>query len=90
MNKKDFVNKLSLICNLSQKKCKDIIDSAYKLICESLKVGEELNFNGFGLFYIKRTKERVVKSVYTKNLTFVLPKNIVCFKMSSTLKNIVK
>ena len=90
MNKKDFIKRLSIDCNLEQKKCERILNNCYKIICESLRTGETLFFKGFGKFFIKTTKERVVKNVFTKQLTFTQQKNIVSFKIFSTFKNIVK
>ena len=90
MNKNEFIKKLSYICNLSNKQCYLILNNAYKLLCDSLKIGETITFKGFGKFYIKTTKERVVKNVFTKSLSFLGQKNVVSFKISSTLKNIVK
>ena len=90
MNKRNFIKRVSLLCDLSQKKCEQILDKCYKLICESLCTGEGVNFKGFGKFYVKTTKERVVKNVFTKNLSFIRQKNVVSFKISSTFKNIVK
>ena len=90
MHKREFIKNISSACNLSQKKCEQVLNVCFKLICESLCVGESINFKGFGKFFVKTTKERVVKNVFTKNLTFIRQKNIVSFKISSTLKNIVK
>lgn len=90
MNKKEFIRKLSLSCNMSQLKCEQILSSCYKIICENLKVGEEVSFKGFGKFFVQRKKERVVKNIYTKNLTFINEKNVVRFKISNAFKSIVK
>ncbi|MBQ3048190.1 MAG: HU family DNA-binding protein [Clostridia bacterium] len=90
MTKNEFVKQLSFICNMSFKDCIRVVDNAYFLLCDCLKVGEVVKFKGFGKFYIKRKQDRVVKSIYTKNLLLVSSKNQVCFKMSSLFKNIVK
>lgn len=90
MNKDEFIKRVSECSNLSKKKCEQVLNNCYKLICKSLCIGESLNFKGFGKFYIKTTKERVVKNVFTKELTLVRQKNIVNFKISSAFKNIVK
>lgn len=90
MNKKEFVKRVSNSCNISQSKCEEILNCCYKVICNSLKVGESVVFKGFGKFFVKRKKERVVKNIYTKNLTFINQKNVVSFKISNAFKSIVK
>ena len=90
MNKKEFIKSVSSLCDISQSKCEHILNTCFKVICENLKVNENIAFKGFGKFFIKRKKERVVKNIYTKNLTLINEKNIVSFKMSNAFKNIVK
>ncbi|MBQ9793167.1 MAG: HU family DNA-binding protein [Clostridia bacterium] len=87
MNKNEFLNNLSFITGHSKQTCKDIIDSFYYLICDSLKKGEEVCFKGLGKFYVKSKNERIIKN--NLGVYLVGPKKIVSFKIGKTFKNII-
>ena len=90
MNKKEFVKEIATLSNISQTKCEQILNNCYKLIHDSLIVGESINIKGFGKFFVKTKKERIVKNIQTKEFSMLEQKKVVCFKISSTLKYIVK
>ena len=87
MNKDKFLNYLSLISGQKKQTCKQIVDSLYFLICDSLKKGEVISFRGVGKFYVKSKAERIIKKNTGKYL--LPPQKIVCFKVGKTFKNII-
>lgn len=88
MNKKEFVKVLSLRSNLSEVKCKSLLNEIKSIIFENLRTGEDVRFAGFGRFFVKYKKERLC---YFKKQTKLLPaKNVAKFTLSNCFKNIVR
>ena len=87
MNKTQFIKRLSENCNIDKTVCGFVLNSAYFLLCDSLKKGETLNIKGFGKFYVKFRRERFLKR---GNQTLLIgTKNVPVFKMGKTFKNII-
>ena len=87
MNKTQFIKKLSESCNIDKNLCDFVLNSAYLLLCDNLKKGETLNIKGFGKFYVKFRKERLLKR---GNQTLLIgTKNVPVFKMGKSFKNII-
>ena len=89
MNKNEFVNKLSLVSNVSKAKCNEILDNIYSIICESLKRNEEVNFKGFCKFYVKQRNERII-SGFLKEKKLISNKNEPKVRLSKNFKNIIR
>ena len=88
MNKKEFLDYLSLKTNLSKTKCDFVLSQIRAIIFENLKVGEQIKFNGFGKFFVKYQKEKLCKC--SEGLKLLPAKNIAKFVASKGLKNIVR
>lgn len=90
MNKTTFLKELSLKCNLPINTCKDVMSMGYFLLCDSLKKGQSVNFYGFGKFYVRQRKERLIKKIGTSLSTLVMPKSIPAFKIGKSFKEIIR
>lgn len=89
MNKTEFIKNLSLICDLSQSKCQEIMQEAYNLICQNLKEGKQVSFKGFGKFYVKTKKERFVKNFNSNNMHLIGCRHVPTFKMGKSFKKVI-
>lgn len=89
MNKTEFVKELSQNCSLSQNKCQEVLSEAYKLICQNLKEGRQVNFKGFGKFFVRTKKERFVKSFNSNNMQLIGCRHVPTFKMGKSFKKVI-
>ena len=90
MNKGDFINKLSEQSNLPKSYCSRVLNACYSVLIDSLKKGEELNLKGFGRFFVKTRRERLVKNPLTGNKILIEQKNIPRFKLSTKFKDVIR
>jgi len=90
MNKSDFLKQLSLNCNLPEKICRQVLSNSYLLLCDCLNKGEEVNFYGFGKFYVKTRQERFYKQIGVNTLALLPPQNVPVFKTGRVFKQIIK
>ena len=89
MNKLEFIKKVSETSGVSQKDTKDVLESMFELIKETLTRGEEVKLTGFGKFEVKKRSERVAMNPITKK-KMVVPSSIVpTFRAGAELKKAV-
>lgn len=84
MNKSQFLKELSLISNMSVNACNKVLNNTYLLLCDNLRKGQSVVFYGFGKFYVRNRKERILD-----NSKLIPAKNIPAFKTGKYFKNIV-
>ena len=96
---KELIEIVADDCNMSQKKCKEIITDAVRVItcllheealfsvaeCED----EPVRINGLGTFKITRNKERKGRNPRTGEKIVIPAKNRVIFKASRLLKKAI-
>jgi len=60
VTKADFVDKLAAKSGLTKKDAAAVVDAFLEVVTESLKEGEDVQFTGFGKFYLQDRKARDV------------------------------
>lgn len=90
MTKSEFVEKIKHECNLkSHKVSAELVDNFVKVLTESLKNGEEVNFLGFGKFTCENVPARTCRNLQTGEMIEVPERKRVKFKASASLKKVV-
>ena len=75
---------------LNQSEIEAIIDSFCNDIQNTLKNGKKVELRGFGVFFIKKIKEKYsARNPKTGELIYVPEKNKVRFRVSKNLKKII-
>jgi len=90
VTKADFVDKLAAKSGLTKKDAAAVVDAFVEVVTESLKKGEEVQFTGFGKFYVQKRDARQGINPQTKAKIKIPAGKIPKFSAGLALKNAVK
>jgi DNA-binding protein HU-beta len=90
VTKADFVDKLAAKSGLTKKDAAAVVDAFVEVVTESLKEGEEVQFTGFGKFYVQKRDARQGINPQTKARINIPASNVPKFSAGLALKNAVK
>jgi len=90
VTKADFVEKLADKSGLTKKGAADVVDAFVDVVTEALQKGEEVQFTGFGKFYVQTRKARQGINPQTKQPITIQASSIPKFSAGSSLKAAVK
>ena len=90
MTKAEFVDKLAAKSGLTKKDAAGLVDAFVEVITESLQQGEEVQFTGFGKFYVQKREARMGRNPQTKAPMEIPASNVPKFSAGQALKNAVK
>lgn len=90
MTKADFVDKLAAKSGLTKKDAAAVVDAFVEVVTESLKEGEEVQFTGFGKFYVQKRDARQGINPQTKARINIPASKVPKFSAGMALKNAVK
>ncbi|NLV72272.1 MAG: HU family DNA-binding protein [Actinobacteria bacterium] len=90
MTKADFVDKLAAKSGLTKKDAAAVVDAFVEVVTESLKKGEEVQFTGFGKFYVQKRDARQGINPQTKAKIKIAATKVPKFSAGLALKNAVK
>lgn len=87
MNKGEFIKAWAESCNMTQKDLSVAFDSAYEILVNKLKEGEEVKFPGFATFSVKVKKGGVMLNPFTKQEVEVADKTVPVVKFGKNFKD---
>jgi len=90
VTKADFVDKLASKSGLTKKDAAAVVDAFVDVITEALKDGEEVQFTGFGKFYVQKRGARQGINPQTKAKIKIAATKVPKFTAGLALKNAVK
>jgi DNA-binding protein HU-beta len=90
VTKADFVDKLAAKSGLTKKDAAAVVDAFVDVVTESLKKGEEVQFTGFGKFYVQKRDARQGINPQTKAKIKIAATKVPKFSAGLGLKNAVK
>jgi len=85
MNKYDIIKELSKQKDLSEKDAHIIINTVIEEITQALRLGDRVEFRGFGVFFTKARDKRLARNPKTGEKILATKKNIPHFRMSKQL-----
>lgn len=90
MTKAEFVEKLAAKSGLTKKDAAAVVDAFVDVIMESLQKGEDVQFTGFGKFYVQKREAREGINPRTKSKIKIPASKVPKFSAGAALKNAVK
>ncbi len=90
MTKADFVDKLAAKSGLTKKDAAGVVDAFVDVVTEALKKGEDVQFTGFGKFYVQKRQARQGINPQTKKPITIAASKVPKFTAGLALKNAVK
>lgn len=90
MTKADFVDKLAAKSGLTKKDSAAVVDAFVDVVTEALKKGEDVQFTGFGKFYVQQREARQGINPQTKEKIKIPATKVPKFSAGLALKSAVK
>ena len=90
MTKAEFVDKLAAKSGLTKKDAASVVDAFVDVVTESLKKGEDVQFTGFGKFYVQKREARQGINPQTKAKIKISATKVPKFSAGLALKSAVK
>ncbi|WP_295386167.1 integration host factor subunit alpha [uncultured Thiodictyon sp.] len=86
LTKADLVEHLFEELGLNKSEAKDLVDSFFEEIRETLERGEEVKLSGFGNFELREKKERPGRNPKTGEEIPITARRVVTFRAGNKLK----
>ena len=90
LTKSDIVEDLNNEIGLNKREAKELVDSVFDTIKETLINGEEVKVSGFGNFQLKEKPDRTGRNPRTGEDVEITARRVVTFKSGQKLKEKVK
>jgi DNA-binding protein HU-beta len=90
VTKAEFVDKLAAKSGLTKKDAAGVVDAFVEVVTESLKKGEEVQFTGFGKFYVQARDARQGINPQSKAKISIPASKVPKFSAGLALKSAVK
>ena len=90
MTKSDFIDKLASKTGLSKKDAGAAVDAFIDVVTDALSSGEDVQFTGFGKFYVQARDAREGINPQTKAKIQIAATNVPKFSAGTALKNAVR
>ena len=89
LTKKDLVNSVYMQIGFSKHVSEKLIEEFFSLIVKNLEINKSVKISNFGTFSIRTKKQRIGRNPKTKETKTISKRNVVLFKPSKELKNIL-
>ena len=84
-----FINHLNETIGLSKRECQIFFETFLEILMDSLKKQSDVKLVNFGIFKVKKKKERIGRNPKTKVEVLIKKRNVVKFKASDFLLNTI-
>lgn len=89
MTKTDIVEKVCEGRGISKSEAGEAVDAVFELMKGTLESGEDLKISGFGTFTVRKKSARQGRNPQTGESITITNRNVVMFKLSTTLKQVI-
>jgi integration host factor subunit alpha len=86
MTKTDIVEKVCEGRGISKSEAAEAVDAVFELMKGTLESGDDLKISGFGSFTVRKKSARRGRNPQTGEDITIANRNVVTFKLSTTLK----
>jgi integration host factor subunit alpha len=86
LTKAQLVSLLVKQIGLHRRDAKELVDSFFQLISDTLIQGEDVKLSGFGNFHVRAKRERPGRNPRTGEAVSITPRHVVTFHASAKLK----
>ena len=90
MTKAEFVDRLAAKSGLTKKDAASVVDAFVEVVTDALKKGEEVQFTGFGKFYVQKREARQGINPQSKAKINIPASKVPKFSAGLALKSSVK
>lgn len=90
MTKAEFVDRLAAKSGLTKKDAASVVDAFVEVVTDALKKGEDVQFTGFGKFYVQEREARQGINPQTKAKIDIPASKVPKFSAGLALKSAIK
>ena len=90
MTKKEIVRTISEKLNMTQLKTKDIVQSVFDCIAETLVEEGRIELRNFGVFEVRKRAARKARNPKTGDEVMVQEKHVIVFKAGKALEDAIQ
>jgi DNA-binding protein HU-beta len=90
VTKAEFVDRLAAKSGLTKKDAATVVDAFVEVVTDALKKGEDVQFTGFGKFYVQEREARQGINPQTKGKINIPASKVPKFSAGLALKSAVK
>ncbi len=90
MTKAEFVDRLAAKSGLTKKDAASVVDAFVEVVTDALKQGEDVQFTGFGKFYVQEREARQGINPQTKSKIDIPASKVPKFSAGLALKSAIK
>ena len=86
LTKEHIINDIYNFVGLSKSKSRDVIETLFEIIKQTLEKGDDILISGFGKFTVKEKEERRGRNPQTTEALQLRARKVVLFKTSGSLR----
>lgn len=90
MTKADIVNLVFEKVGLPKSEAREMVETVFDTIKQTLIAGESIKISGFGTFNVRKKNSRIGRNPKTKEEVEITPRRVVAFKASDQLKELIE
>jgi integration host factor subunit alpha len=87
LTKDKLVTRLQTQIGMSKPESRQIVESLFEIMKETMADGEDLLISGFGKFQVRQKKERLGRNPHTKENLMLRARRVLVFKTSGVLRD---
>ena len=89
LTKKEIINSLYMRIGFSKKISSNLLDDTITILINNLKKNKKIKISNFGTFILRRKESRVGRNPKTKEEKIISKRNVILFKPSTSLKELI-
>ncbi len=90
MTKADIINIVFEKVGLPKNEAKDIVETIFDTIKQTLIAGESVKITGFGTFNVRKKGSRIGRNPKTMEDVIIKPRRVITFKTSDQVKSLLE
>ena len=89
LTKKEIVNSIYMQIGFSKKISETLLDDVFQIILKNIIKEHKVKIAKFGTFILRKKNERIGRNPKTKETKTISERNVILFKASKELKNLI-
>lgn len=90
MTKADIINIVFEKVGLPKNEARDIVETIFDTIKQTLIAGESVKITGFGTFNVRKKGSRIGRNPKTMEDVIIKPRKVITFKTSDQVKSLLE
>ena len=89
LTKKEIVNSIYMQIGFSRKISENLLEDVFHILLKNILIEKKVKIAKFGTFILRKKNQRVGRNPKTKEVKIISERNVILFKPSKELKQLV-